>query len=59
MTPSASKRHKMRTSADRLSLNQKLPASKRHLLSLSEDIMVNGILPFVGMGHFPFVAGVS
>jgi hypothetical protein len=69
MTPPASKRHKMCTRADLLSSNQKLPASKRHkrhnicapadLLSLNEDIMVQNILPFVGMGHFAFVAGVS
>jgi hypothetical protein len=34
-------------------------AENKELPSLNQDIWVNGILPFVGMGHFAFVASVD
>jgi hypothetical protein len=35
------------------------PVVDRPGLPLNADIWINNILPFVGMGHFVFVAGVS
>jgi hypothetical protein len=35
------------------------PPHHDKLPSLNQDIWVNIILPFVGMGHFAFVAGVN